>query len=218
MILAKPEILAARERGEIMIEPLNLQNVQNSSVDVTLGPWYWIEQNANDGPTNLYDEDSVRANWAYREAQPIRWALPGIPEGTPILTLNPGQNALCATNEFIGGCNTNITTMMKARSSLGRNQITVCRCAGMGDVGYSDRWTLEITNNSKRPVILVVGRRIAQIVFFRTTGLESEADAYFARGKYQTGSLAGLTLDALEARWTPEAMLPKMWRDREVGP
>jgi len=41
------------------------------------------------------------------------------------------------------------------------------QCAGWGDVGYINRWTMEITNNSRFYAIpLVVGRRIAQIVFF----------------------------------------------------
>jgi hypothetical protein len=33
-----------------------------------------------------------------------------------------------------------VTTMMKARSSLGRNFIEICKCAGWGDVGYINRW------------------------------------------------------------------------------
>lgn len=59
--------------------------------------------------------------------------------------------------------------MMKARSSIGRNFIEVCKCAGWGDVGYINRWTMEITNNSSHYAIpLVVGRRIGQIIFFET--------------------------------------------------
>lgn len=30
-----------------------------------------------------------------------------------------------------------VTTMMKARSSMGRNFIEVCKCAGWGDIGKS---------------------------------------------------------------------------------
>lgn len=64
---------------------------------------------------------------------------------------------------------------MKARSSLGRNFIEICKCAGWGDVGYVNRWTMEITNNSRYYTIpLVVGRRVAQIVFFETEGILDE--------------------------------------------
>lgn len=82
--------------------------------------------------------------------------------------------------------------MMKARSSLGRNFIEVCKCAGWGDVGYINRWTMEITNNSRYYSIpLVVGRRIAQIVFFDTEGT-LEGRSYELTGtRYQ---LCGLKL------------------------
>ena len=43
---------------------------------------------------------------------------------------------------------------MQARSSLGRSYIEVCKCAGMGDVGFCNRWTMEITNNSRSQRIL----------------------------------------------------------------
>lgn len=56
-----------------------------------------------------------------------------------IIWITPGETILAHTNEFIGGCKS-VTTMMKARSSLGRNFIEVCKCAGWGDVGYINRW------------------------------------------------------------------------------
>ncbi len=38
-------------------------------------------------------------------------------------------------------------------------------------IGYINRWTMEITNNSRHYAIpLVVGRRVAQIVFFDRLG------------------------------------------------
>ncbi|MCX8513508.1 MAG: hypothetical protein ORN26_00305 [Candidatus Pacebacteria bacterium] len=43
--------------------------------------------------------------------------------------MRPGETILAHTNEFIGGRN-HITTMMKARSSMGRSFIEVCKCAG----------------------------------------------------------------------------------------
>ena len=100
-------------------------------------------------------------------------------------------------NQYIGGRET-VTTMMKARSSMGRNFIAVCKasadlffcnlffvsnhcyqCAGWGDIGYINRWTMEITNNSRYYSIpLVVGRRIAQIVFFDSDGTDGYVFMY----------------------------------------
>lgn len=100
--------------------------------------------------------------------------------------------------------------MMKARSSMGRNFIEVCKCAGWGDIGYVNRWTMEITNNSRHYSIpLVVGRRIAQIVFFDSDGTVGD---YADSGKYQTSK----DLEEVKANWTPYSMLPKMYLDRET--
>ena len=43
-----------------------------------------------------------------------------------IIWLKPGETILGHTNEFLGGRKT-VTTMMKARSSMGRNFIEVCK-------------------------------------------------------------------------------------------
>ncbi|PIO00511.1 hypothetical protein COT72_02285, partial [archaeon CG10_big_fil_rev_8_21_14_0_10_43_11] len=83
-----------------------------------------------------------------------------------VMFLFPHQNMLGHTIEYIGGKSTT-TTKMLSRSSMGRNNITVCRDAGKGDVGYIDRWTMEITNNNRQQIVpLVVGSRIAQIEFY----------------------------------------------------
>jgi hypothetical protein len=87
------------------------------------------------------------------------------------------------------------------------------RFRSWGDVGYINRWTMEITNNSRNYSIpLVVGRRIAQIVFFDTMGTLG-GRSYDADGKYQSGG----ELSELVARWTPLSCLPKMYCDREIG-
>jgi len=127
-----------------------------------------------------------------------------------IIWIKPGETILCHTNEYIGGRDT-VTTMMKARSSLGRNFIEICKCAGWGDIGYINRWTMEITNNSRYYSIpLVVGRRVAQIVFFDTEGIIE--DSYEIKGKYQNTR----DVEELKKTWSPSEMLPKMFKDKEV--
>lgn len=71
---------------------------------------------------------------------------------------------------------------------------------------------MEITNNSRYYSIpLVVGRRIAQIVFFDSDGTLSDR-SYEHTGKYQTGE----SLQQLIDGWGPAAMLPRMYQDREI--
>lgn len=124
------------------------------------------------------------------------------------ILLRPGESILAHTNEFIGGVNHTVG-MMKARSSMGRIGIEVCKCAGWGDIGYFNRWTMEITNNSQNNVIpLRVGMRIAQIVFFDTEG--TLGGTYNSTGKYQTTN----DLTKLQAEWHPSQMLPKLFKDK----
>jgi dCTP deaminase len=88
----------------------------------------------------------------------------------------------------------------------------VCKCAGWGDVGYINRWTMEITNNSRHYAIpLVVGRRIAQIVFFETGHILN--NDYSSSGKYQSHQ----DLTKMKKEWNPSSMLPKLYLDRDIN-
>ncbi len=222
MALSDKRVLAAMKNGNIIISPFNKENLATSSYDVTLGEWFFREQPPiyNHSIYNIWSqshmehvwsaakpERAVKAKEAFKKYQ-FDWE--GIAPDDLVILLRPGETILAHTNEFIGGRNT-ITTMMKARSSLGRSFIEVCKCAGWGDVGYVNRWTMEITNNSKNYIIpLVVGRRVAQIIFFET-GPILAAD-YSNTGKYQTGS----SLKELTKKWSPLMMLPRLYTDRDI--
>jgi hypothetical protein len=74
---------------------------------------------------------------------------------------------------------------------------------------------MEVTNNSRYYSIpLVVGRRIAQIIFFSVDQpLQGEGgqSSYAHTGKYQTTT----SQEELMRAWKPSDMLPKMYLDRE---
>lgn len=225
-LLSKPAIRRHMENGAIVISPFDERNLGNCSYDVTLGQFYYRETPPIDGNClyNPWDENCVNQVWGCTpiEAESLaEWKekcgnhpslSSGIHDDDRIIWLAPGETILGHTEEFIGGRET-VTTMMKARSSLGRNFITVCKCAGWGDVGYINRWTMEITNSSRYYHIpLVVGRRVAQIAFFEVERVDV-GDSYDAQqGKYQNCSL----LEDLEKDWKPSDMLPRMYLDREV--
>ena len=209
------------KEGSIVIAPFDPRNLATSSYDVTLGEYFFAEQPPQhfENIYNIYDKAHVdrvwgtkphRAKTAKEVFAKYNFDWKGITPNERVILLAPGETILAHTNEFIGGRD-HITTMMKARSSLGRSFISVCKCAGWGDVGYINRWTMEITNSSNKYYIpLVVGRRIAQIVFFETGPIEG-AD-YAANGKYQvSGSVA-----ELKKSWRPEMMLPRLWSDRDI--
>lgn len=218
MALSDSKILSAMARGDIVISPFVKENLSTSSYDVTLGEYYFSEQNNGAGVYNPYNRVDVDRVWGTephraklaKEVFDAQFSFVGISEHDQVILLSPGETVLAHTNEFIGGKDS-ITTMMKARSSLGRNFIEICKCAGWGDVGYINRWTMEITNNSRyHHIPLVVGRRVAQIIFFET-GLIRDSD-YARRGKYQTST----DLSDLREQWDPHSMLPKMYNDREI--
>lgn len=166
---------------------------------------------------NPFDEKSVKAMWGEpKKAEPLLFNLPGIPAGTPVIVVPPGANLRCHTHEFIGSMHPELTFMVKARSSTGRNCVRICACAGWGDQGYANRITLEVVNDSQyRSVILKPGMRIGQIVFIPTTPL-SQGEMYFKGGKYQKDSPAGKSFDALLSAWQPDEMLPKMYLDWDL--
>lgn len=223
MALSNKRILEEMEKGTIVIDPFIPENLSTSSHDVTLGEWFFVEQQPSHFQNiyNVYDKCNVERVWgtkAHRAKtarelfQHYKFEFDGIAPDDKVILLSPGETILAHTNEFIGGRET-VTTMMKARSSLGRNFIEVCKCAGWGDVGYINRWTMEITNNSTHYSIpLVVGRRIAQIIFFETGPILKKNADYTRTGKYQTTQ----ALAKLKREWKPEMMIPKMYLDREA--
>lgn len=221
MALSDKKILESIKEGSIIIEPFKRENLATSSYDVTLGEWFFTEQRPPhfDNLFNIYDKKHVdrvwgtepkRAESAKKVLERYRFDFVGIDPEEKIILLAPGETILAHTQEFIGG-REHITTMMKARSSLGRSFIEVCKCAGWGDVGYTNRWTMEVTNNSAHYYIpLVVGRRIAQIVFFETGPILE--NNYAKSGKYQTGD----SVASLKKSWKPEMMLPRLYLDRDI--
>ncbi len=223
MALSDKIILEEKEKGNIIIHPFKRQNLATSSYDVSLGEFYFREQEPKyyHNIYNIYNKSHTDHVWGtdYSQAEPAsevfqkyKFSYKGISEDDKVILLRPGETILAHTQEFIGGRN-HITTMMKARSSMGRNFIEVCKCAGWGDVGYTNRWTMEITNNSKHYAIpLVVGRRIAQIIFFHTGDILERDKNYTLKGKYATTE----DIEQMKQDWSPSMMLPKLYNDFEI--
>ena len=222
MALSDTRILEEMKKGDIVISPFEAGHLATSSYDVTLGEYFFREQppKYNHALYNIWSKEHTEHVWGANKVERAVYAkeafkkynfdFDGIRPDDKVIVLRPGETILAHTQEFIGGKD-HITTMMKARSSLGRNFIEVCKCAGWGDVGYINRWTMEITNNSKNYIIpLVVGRRIAQIIFFETGPIA--ARDYASSGKYASST----DVKKLQKEWKPDMMLPKLWSDKDI--
>jgi dCTP deaminase len=219
-LLSDKAILRNIENGKIIIDPFNIKNLGTNSYDVCLGDVYFREQINDLGSNiyNLYSQEEVSRIWGkpQKAENAGEWMkktgikLENIFDDDEIIFIEPGETILAITQEFIGGKET-ITTGMHARSSFGRNFIEVCKCAGLGDTGFINRWVMEITSNSRRFTMpLVVGRRIAQIMFWDTEGT---LKSYESNGKYQISN----NIEELKKSWIPDIMLPKLYRDYEIA-
>lgn len=225
-VLSDSQILEAYNDKKIVIDPFNKANLSTSSYDIRLGEFFFREHRPNltggesdiFNPYNRADVNRVWGTEAYQSvvAEEVFRNYPfdyvGIDREDHIILLNPHETILGHSQEFIGGVSYH-TSMMKARSSFGRCFIEVCKCAGWGDIGYFNRWTMEITNNSHYYAIpLVVGRRLAQIAFL-STGITLAENDYTTQGSYQQSK----SLEEVKASWHPTMMLPQLWRDRDIN-
>jgi deoxycytidine triphosphate deaminase len=218
-VYSNTQIKQAIKDGHIVFHPFIEEHIAGSSVDVTLGMWYYrTESRSTSGYYNPFDESDVaryfegpllaepHEQWALKNGRKL---FTGIPADHPIIVLRPGERILAHTHEFIG-IRPPGTSTMQARSTWGRNGVAVCLDAGWGDPGYINRWTMEIYNmNQHDCVVLPAGERIAQLVFYHTGPVDME----YAKlsGKYQPGDSGDLV--NLINSWRPEQMLPRAYKD-----
>lgn len=220
-LLSKPQILRHYEQGNIIIHPFDEKNVNTVSVDVRLGEHYFRprRQEVNLSVFNPFDQTVTNSYWGEplhavfaKDWMERHGRLENISENDRLIIVHPGETILAHTIEFIGGRNC-VTSAMRAKSSMGRIGISVVKCAGWGDVGYYNRWTMQITNHLAIPTALVVGMRIAQMVFYEVDPIEHD-DSYSAgKGAYQREA----DIKQMVREWSPSMMLPQLYRDRDIG-
>jgi dCTP deaminase len=223
-VYSNTQIKKAIKSGHIIFHPYNENHIAGSSIDVTLGHYFYRAEYGDDsGVYNPFDQAQVDKYFkGPLVAEPhAKWCadhgyekFTNIPDDQPIIVLRPGERILAHTHEFIG-IKAPGTSTMQARSTWGRNGVAVCLDAGWGDPGYINRWTMEIYNmNQFKSVVLPVGERIAQLVFYETGPVDSEYKKL--SGKYQ--SATSDNLKDIIATWTPDQMLPRAYKDHRLPP
>lgn len=226
-VYSNTQIKAAISEGHIVCVPFNSKHISHASLDVTLGYYYYRTGQAKNGYVyNPFDEADVKRYFGeVHQAVPHKdWCtangvrmLAGVPDEHPVIPLKPGERILAHTHEFFG-IKPPGAYEVKSRSSWGRNGIAVCFDAGWVDPGYINRLTLEIFNlNEHETMLLPVGERIAQAVFHETGPVEGnygQGRDDGMSGKYQVGT----NLQELIAKWTPDQMLPRAYKDQRSLP
>lgn len=181
-ILFDVDIIAAIERGDINIsdfDPSPEGPLGANSYDVRVDGQYllkvfWFD----DGPWFLQ--------------------LPPVELGGRI-NIPVGGTLLARTLERVG-MRGKIVAFMKARSSIAKSSFAVCKCAGLGDVGFDNHWTMELTAFTchGHPWI-TAGERIAQFAFFEGKSVPNRSYG----GQYRIED------------W-PQCMVPQEWRHHIV--
>lgn len=221
------QIKEAIKNGTIVCVPYDETHVSEASLDFTLGYYYYKQEVAEEPSVyNPFDASDVKRYFKgpFKAVMHKDWCekygyklFTNIPEDHPIIILHPGERILAHTHEFVGIRPEGGACEVKSRSSWGRNGVAVCFDAGWIDPGYVNRITLEIYNlNKHESVILPVGERIGQIIFHTTGPVDGDYSngRNGVSGKYQDTS----NLDDLIAKWTPEQILPKAYKDKRIKP
>ncbi|GAC1512779.1 MAG: dCTP deaminase [Chloroflexota bacterium] len=186
MLLSDKRITDERDAGNIVIDPFDQRQLGTDSYDCRLGEWYF-ESSKYSEIVDFTDEEQALAFWG----EPIK------AQGS--IVVKPGTTILAHTQGVIGAHN-GITTTVHAQSSIGRSALSVCKCAGVGDVGYISRWTMEISNHSTCSIVVPIGLRICQIKFDYVGETLKEYS-----GKY-----------GQQDEWTPFDMIPRLYRDWDL--
>ncbi|MCS6876104.1 MAG: dCTP deaminase [Aquificaceae bacterium] len=161
MILSDRSVRELISKGELLIEPLREENIQASSVDLTLG-----------SELLLYRAECVDIKDSHIPVERIN-----IPEEGFLI---PPKAFLLATTEEYIKLPEDITAFVEGRSSLGRLGLFI-ENAGWVDAGFEGQITLELYNANNCPIRIYKGVRICQIVLAR---LDKKAERPY-RGKYQ---------------------------------
>lgn len=161
MILSDKEIKHFLNRDILKVEPLETEQIQPASIDITLGNTFSIVE---DLPGGVIAPD-----------QPIEYKT----ITTDKYVLLPGQFVLATTREYIS-LPDYLTAFVEGRSSWGRLGLFI-QNAGWVDPGFEGEITLELFNANKYAIELHEGVRIGQLVFAQMR--ERAENPY--RGKYQ---------------------------------
>ncbi len=185
-MLSDIEILMEMEKGNIVIDPYTRKQLHANSYDLCLGNWF----------IHLL---------GYKNGQPVFGNFFSVPDGDKVKIPNGGT--LLAMTKEIAGSKHDLVPSVKTRSSIRRNGVDVCASAGLGDIGYINHWTVQLTGfvqptfslqrDFDTEAELVVGETFAQIVFERA-GIPAE---HPYDGQYKADT------------W-PLCMLPKAVRDQ----
>ncbi len=145
MILTGKEILKQVKKGNIKIDPFNIEDIENNSYDFHI-----------DNTLKVYKDNELDSN---KENEMEEITIPE--EG---LTLLPDKIYIGTTQEIIGS--NKFVPIIKGRSSTGRLGIFVNITADLIDLGSIQKCTLML--HTVVPVKIYPNMKIGQVTFWVT--------------------------------------------------
>lgn len=192
MLLSDADLIAEITAGRLRVTPLDLAEIQPSSIDVRLASEF-----------RIFGDRYPRIN--PREEQRGLMLPYEVPDGGHFV-LQPGQFALGSTVETIAVGST-LAARIEGKSSLARLGLLLHVTAGFIDPGFTGRITLELVNLAPKPLILWPGMRIGQLCVFQ---LSSRPDRLYGttacRSRYQGQD--GPTPSRAYLDWVQPALTP----------
>ena len=165
MILNDKTIKQYIQEGKLIIDPLEENQIQPSSVDLKLGDEFLIYP------------DSIEVLDVRDKNLSAKLDLVKVDDSGFII--QPKHFILATTVEYVKLAD-NLTAFVEGRSSLGRLGLFI-ENAGWVDAGFEGNITLEFYNANTRPIKIYPNMRICQLVFAEMKG---KAEKPY-RGKYQ---------------------------------
>ncbi len=165
MILNDKTIKQYMQEGKLVIDPLEENQIQPSSVDLKLGNEFLVY------PESIEVLDVKDPNLSNK--------LEMVKVDDSGFVIQPKHFILATTVEYVKLAD-NLTAFVEGRSSLGRLGLFI-ENAGWVDAGFEGNITLEFYNANTRPIKIYPNMRICQLVFAEMKG---KAEKPY-RGKYQ---------------------------------
>jgi dCTP deaminase len=172
VILSDRSLREAIAAGRLVIDPLDDDAIQPSSIDVRLDNRFRV---------------FYTARHPYIDVKQPMDDLTELVEVKPddAFILHPGEFVLGSSLEEVG-IPADLAARLEGKSSLGRLGLMTHSTAGFLDPGFVGHVTLELSNVANLPITLYPGMRIGQIAVFQlTTAAERPYGSRGVGSKYQ---------------------------------
>jgi len=172
MVLSDRSIREAIDEGRIVIDPLGVDCIQPSSVDLHVDQYFRLFRNHTSRVIDV------------REDQEDLTELVDVGAEGPLI-LHPGEFMLGATIERVAVPD-DLVARLEGKSSLGRLGLLIHSTAGFVDAGWDGHLTLELSNVANLPITVYPGMKIGQISFLQmTTAADKPYGSDGLKSKYQ---------------------------------